>query len=68
MSKNDTKIDILWFARSGSLLFGDAGQQDVAQVKLLIDALKTLTVQEIKQALHLRGSAVLRYDLSRRLE
>lgn len=67
ISKNDTKIEDLWFARSGSFYFGEAGVQDIGQVKQLIDALKTLTVHKIKQALHIRGSAVLRYDLSRRL-
>ena len=67
ISKNDTTINDLWFAKSGTLFFGNAETNDVGHVKTLIDALKTLSVKKIKQALHLRGSAVLRYDLSRRL-
>lgn len=67
ISKNDTRIEELWFAKFGSVYFGEADIQDIGQVKQLIDALRTLPVQEIKRALHMRGSAVLRYDLSRRL-
>ena len=36
-------------------------------VQPLIDALKTLPVVKVLQAIHIRGSAVLRFDLSRRL-
>lgn len=68
ISKNDTKVNELWFAKSGELFFGNADTNDIGQIKSLIDALKTLQVRKVKQALHLRGSAILRYDLSRRLK
>jgi acetoacetate decarboxylase len=68
ISKNDTHVQELWFAKTGKVFFGNAGADDIGQVKFLIDALKTLPVKKVKQALHLQGSAVLRYDLSRRLE
>jgi hypothetical protein len=68
ISKNDTRVNELWFAKSGELFFGNADTNDIGQVKFLIDALKTLRVKKVKQALHLRGSAILRYDLSRRLK
>jgi hypothetical protein len=68
LTKNDTKIKELWFAKSGELFFGNAEINDIGQFKYLIDALKTLKVKEVKRALHFRGSAILRYDLSRRLK
>jgi acetoacetate decarboxylase len=68
ISKNDTTVETLWFAKSGQVHFGNADVNDIGYVKFLIDALKTLPIREVKQALHLRGSAVLRYDLSRRLQ
>ena len=64
---NDTKIKNLWFAKTGEIKFGDANTADIGYYQALIDALKTLSILEIKQALHFQGSAVLRYDLSRRL-
>jgi len=67
ITKNDIKIKDLWFAKSGRVFFGNADVNEIGQVKFLMDALKTLPVKEVKQALHLCGSAILRYDLSRRL-
>ena len=67
ISQNDTSIEDLWFAKSGKVIFGNADVNDIGHVKFLMDALKTLPIKEVKQALHLRGSAILRYDLSRRL-
>ncbi len=64
---NDTKINHLWFSKTGALYIGKADIKDIGQVKILLDALKTLRVLEIKKALHFQGSAVLRYDLSRKL-
>ncbi|HKJ26023.1 MAG TPA: acetoacetate decarboxylase family protein [Anaerolineales bacterium] len=64
---NDTKINTLWTAKSGQLKFGNAEREDISYYKPLVDALKTLEIMEIKQALHFQGSAVLRYDRSRRL-
>ena len=67
ISKNDTKIEQLWLGKSGEVYFGNASAEDVGYAKPVIDALKTLPVRQLTQALRLRGSAVLRYDLSRRL-
>lgn len=68
ISKNDTKIEKLWLGQSGEVYFGDAGMADVGYSKPVIDALKTLPVRKLTQTLRLRGSAVLRYDISRRLQ
>jgi acetoacetate decarboxylase len=67
ISKNDVTINQLWFARTGNLFFGNAGYSDIGQVNYLVGALKTLSIAKVKRALHFQGSAVLRYDLSRRL-
>jgi acetoacetate decarboxylase len=67
ITQNDTTINDLWFARSGRPYFGTAEAEDIGQIKTLLDALKTLKVKKVKQALRFQGSAVLRYDLSRRL-
>jgi acetoacetate decarboxylase len=64
---NDTKIDKLWLAQSADLQFGAAGTKDLPYVRPLLDALATLTVASPVQVVHFGGSAVLRYDLSRRL-
>lgn len=67
LTKNDTKIDNLWFGKFGDLRFGDAGMEDIGHVKNLINALATLSVVKPVQALRFRGSTTLRYDQSRRL-
>ena len=67
ISKNDTKIEELWLGRTGEVYFGVAGADDVGYCKPVIDALKSLPIRKVTQALRLQGSAVLRYDLSRRL-
>lgn len=67
-TKNDTKVEELWFAKSGNLFFGSAGIDDIGQIKYITDVLKTLKILEVKRALHFKGSAFLRYDLSRRLK
>lgn len=68
ISYNDTKINEIGFAKTGALQFGNATSNEIGQISILIDALKTLPVKQFKQASHFQGSAVLRYDLSRRLE
>jgi hypothetical protein len=67
ITQNDTKIDELWFSKSGTVFFGDAAVRDVGHGSPVVDALRTLPIVELDRALHFRGSAVLRYDLSRRL-
>jgi hypothetical protein len=64
---NDNKVDRLWLGKAGELGFGTAGVEDIGPVRTLLDALATLTIEEPVQALHFRGSSVLRYDRSRRL-
>lgn len=67
VTQNDTKIDALWLGKTAELRLGDAGRDDVGPFRTLLDALATLTIVEPGRALHFRGSAVLRYDLSHRL-
>lgn len=68
ITSNDTKIDTLWLSDSGSVYFGDPGENDISNGIYLLDALKTLPFIKFEQAVRFRGSAVLRYDLSRRLQ
>jgi len=67
ISYNETKIDRLWFADTGTVRFGHASSNDIGQVKIIIDALKTLKIKKLKRVLHIQGSTILRYDKSRRL-
>ena len=67
ITRNDVTIDKLWFSRSGTVFFGSAVLQDVGHASPVVDALRTLPIVELDRALHFRGSAMLRYDLSRRL-
>jgi hypothetical protein len=53
--------------KTAALSFGDAGRDDVALMKPLLDALATLTVVRPLRALRFEGSSVLRCDLSHRL-
>jgi acetoacetate decarboxylase len=66
-TKNDTKIEKLWFGRTADLRFGGAGVEDIGSVKSLLDCLATLTIVEPIQILRFHGSSTLRYDQSRRL-
>jgi len=65
--KMEAKIEQLWMGQSGEVYFGSAGTEDIAEYKLIMDALKTLPVRKITQTLRFRGSGVNRYDLYRRL-
>ena len=49
------------------MYFGNPEESDVGKVKYLLDAIKTLPFVKFEQAVHIRGSAILRYDLSHRL-
>ncbi|MBC8387005.1 MAG: hypothetical protein H8E13_03025 [Actinobacteria bacterium] len=68
ITKNDVMIKQLWLGKSGKIFFGSPGEEDVASIKHIIDTLKTLKVNQVIQTLHICGSALLRYDLSRRLK
>jgi hypothetical protein len=64
---NNVKISELQLGNSGQIFFGNAAKQDIGSAKRWIDALQTLTIREVTQTLRMRGSAILRYDLSHRL-
>ena len=65
---NISKLDKLWMGKKASFRFGIARQEDIGPVKNLLDALATLTIIRPVQVMHFTGSAVLRYDLARRLK
>jgi len=67
ITRNDTKVDELWLSDSSSIYFGNPEEDDVGKGKYLLDALKKLPFIRFEQAIRFHGSAVLRYDLSRRL-
>jgi acetoacetate decarboxylase len=67
ITRNDVKINDLWMGKKGSIYFGSAGVNDIGPVLPVMEALKTLKVVRIEQVLHFQGSAVLRFDQSRRL-
>ena len=65
---NDSKLEKLWMGKKASIRFGTARMEDISHAKPIIDALATLTIVRPVQVVHYQGSAVLRYDLSRRLK
>jgi len=67
ISFNDVKLDELWFSKSGSLTFGEADENEIGHLMVLLVNLRSLPILRIKQCLKFRGSAVLRYDKSRKL-
>jgi len=64
---NEIRLEKLWMGKKAALRFGMARYEDIGVVKNLLDALATLTIIRPVQTLHFKGSAVLRYDLARRL-
>lgn len=64
----DREIDELAFADEWSVGFGTAGEDDLGFPARIVTALKTLPFGELVVASHARGSGVLRYDRSRRLD
>jgi acetoacetate decarboxylase len=67
ITQNDSRLEKLWLGKAGRVYYGDPGPEDVSHISAVVDALKTLPVRRVEQALRFRGSAVLRMDLSRRL-
>ena len=67
MMPNELKVEQFWLGKSGEVFYGDPKEEDIGLSVRILDALKTLPVREITQTFRLRGSAVLRSDLSRRL-
>jgi acetoacetate decarboxylase len=68
ITRNDIKINDLWMGNQGSVFFGSATKEDIGLIVNIIDALRTLPIVNIEQVLHFKGSAVLRFDQSRRLK
>jgi acetoacetate decarboxylase len=64
---NHSRLEKLWLGKKAGFRFGIARSEDIGVVKNLLDALATLTIIKPVQTVHFYGSAVLRYDLSRRL-
>ena len=54
--------------KSGKIFFGSPSEEDIASIKHIVDNLELLKIKQVIQALHIRGSAILRYDQSRRLK
>jgi acetoacetate decarboxylase len=67
ITRNDIKLEKLWMGKKASLRFGTARCEDIGTVKPLLDALASLIILKPVQVVHFTGSAVLRYDLSKRL-
>jgi acetoacetate decarboxylase len=64
---NEAQIDRLWLGKSGSVEFGTANEDDLGQLAAITEALRSLPVKETLFATHMKGSAILRLDRSRRL-
>jgi acetoacetate decarboxylase len=64
---NDLSLDELWLGKSATLYFGFMTADDLSWIANVMEALKTLSIHKILRSGHFRGSAVLRYDKSRRL-
>ena len=67
ITRNDVTVDDLWMGKQASIFFGTARESDVSHVANVIDAIKSLPVVKVEQVLRFTGSAVLRFDQSRRL-
>ena len=67
-TRNDIKIETLWMGKTASLYFGTATDNDISLVFQVIEAVKSLKILKIEQVLRFQGSAVLRFDQSRRLK
>jgi acetoacetate decarboxylase len=65
--RQDIKLKELQLGNSGEIFFGNAKERDIGSAKRWVDALQTLKILEVTQTLRMKGSAILRYDLSRRL-
>jgi hypothetical protein len=64
---NEVKIDRLELGEAGSVEFGTADESDLGQLATIGRALRTLPVGETMFAAHVKGSAVLALNRSRRL-
>jgi acetoacetate decarboxylase len=67
-TRNDVRIKELRMGKQGNLYFGSPTVNDISSLANVIDALKSLEIIKIKQAIHFQGSAILRFDQSHRLK
>ena len=63
----DNKIEQLWLGKSGEFYFGNATERDIGNYKPIMDALESLPVRKVKQAVQSRGAMVLRNDRNGRI-
>ena len=63
----DFKVAQLWLGSKRKIYFGSSSEDDIAEFKLIIDALRSLPVLEVTQTTRMRDSMILRYDKCRRL-
>jgi hypothetical protein len=64
---SDYRFDELWLGKTGSLYFGDPQAEDIRFYTPIIEALKTLPVNEVVRVSRSRGSMIIRNDKSYRL-
>lgn len=64
---NNTKIDELYFSKTAEIFLGAADPAEIGDTGRVVAAIRSLPIIKLERAAHFRGSAVLRYDLSRRL-
>lgn len=73
VTPSDVTVNEVWLGTSGRVYFGDVGQEGTettpvtAHMKRIVDAVKSLPMQEFISASRSLGSTVLRVDLARRL-
>lgn len=67
LTRNDIEVESFWMGNAGSLYFGTATKDDIGPTVGVLDALRSIPFIELKQSFHIKGSAVLRVDQSRRL-
>jgi hypothetical protein len=68
ITQKDVSVDNLQMGKKGNIFFGSTVMENIWSIQNIIDNLKKLKLNNIIQTLHLQGSAILRYDLSRRLK
>ncbi len=64
---NEVSIDELWLGDEASVMFGTAGEEDLGALAGITRSLRTLPLGELVFASHVKGSAVLAINRSRRL-
>ena len=60
-------MEELWLAKGGNFFLGDSVEEDIGEFKPVLEILRSLPVRKVLQAVHWKGSFVLRNDKNRRL-